>query len=150
FRDRVVNTLKSRTAEAQPGQAGDVSDQAISRRRQALSGVGRGAESTMRAQAVAATTIAPITAMACCQPPADMPMCARPRAAWYPAPAAGTAKRGAIAARIRGERSVVKAICPAIRVMLLAIAPTIIAPIGPEPLSYVASPSGDTSEQWKR
>jgi hypothetical protein len=72
--------LKSRTAEAHPGLAGDVSDQAISRRR-ASSGVGRGAESTMRVQAVAATTIAPITAMACCQPSADMPMCARPSVA---------------------------------------------------------------------
>jgi hypothetical protein len=47
----------------------------------ALSGVGRGAESTMRAQAVAAMTIAPITAIACRQPSAGMPMCARPSAA---------------------------------------------------------------------
>jgi hypothetical protein len=35
---------------------------------------------------------------------------------------------------MRGERSVVKAICPTMRVMLLAIAPTMIAAIGPEPL----------------
>ena len=47
----------------------------------ALSGVGHGAESTMRAQAVAATAIAPITAITCRQPSADMPMCARPSAA---------------------------------------------------------------------
>jgi hypothetical protein len=33
-----------------------------------------------------------------------------------------------------GERTVVKAICPAAKVMLLAIRPTMIAPIGPEPL----------------
>ena len=46
----------------------------------ALSGTGR-AESAMRAQAVAATTIAPVTATACRQPSADMPMCARPSAA---------------------------------------------------------------------
>ena len=55
-------------------------DQAMSRRRQCLSGTGR-AESAMRAQAVAATTIAPVTATACRQPSADMPMCARPSAA---------------------------------------------------------------------
>ena len=47
----------------------------------ALSGVGRGAESTMRAQAVAATMIAPATATAGRQPSAGMPMCARPSAA---------------------------------------------------------------------
>jgi hypothetical protein len=47
----------------------------------ALSGVGRGAESTMRAQAVAATMIAPATATVSRQPSADMPMCARPSAA---------------------------------------------------------------------
>jgi len=35
---------------------------------------------------------------------------------------------------MRGEHSVVKAICPAIRVMLPAIASTMIAAIGPEPL----------------
>jgi hypothetical protein len=34
----------------------------------------------------------------------------------------------------RGDRSVVNAICPTMRVVLLAIAPTMIAPIGPEPL----------------
>ena len=33
-----------------------------------------------------------------------------------------------------GDRSVVKAICPARRMTLLAIAPTMIAPIGPEPV----------------
>jgi hypothetical protein len=43
----------------------------------ALSGVERGAESIMRAQAVAATTIAPVIAIACLQPLAGMPMCAR-------------------------------------------------------------------------
>jgi hypothetical protein len=36
-----------------------------------------GAESIMRAQAVAATTIAPVIAIACLQPSAGMPMCAR-------------------------------------------------------------------------
>ena len=46
----------------------------------ALSGVGRGAESIMRAQAVAATTIAPAIAIACFQLSAGMPMCARPSA----------------------------------------------------------------------
>jgi hypothetical protein len=35
---------------------------------------------------------------------------------------------------MRGDRSVVKAICATMRVMLLAIAPTMIAAIGPEPL----------------
>jgi hypothetical protein len=40
----------------------------------------------------------------------------------------------AIAARMMGEHSVVKAICPAIRAMLPAIAPTVIVAIGPEPL----------------
>jgi hypothetical protein len=35
---------------------------------------------------------------------------------------------------MRGDRSVVKASCPTMRVMLLMIAPTMIAPIGPEPL----------------
>jgi hypothetical protein len=100
----------------------------------ALSGVGRGAESTMRSQAVTATMIAPATATACRQPSAGMPTCARPSAARYPATAAGTTKRSAITARMRGERSVVKAICPTMRVMLLAIAPTMIAAIGPEPL----------------
>ena len=44
----------------------------------ALSGVGRGAESIMRAQAVAATTIAPAIAIACFQLSAGMPMCAKP------------------------------------------------------------------------
>jgi len=34
---------------------------------------------------------------------------------------------------MRGERSVAKAICPAMRVMLLASTPIMIAPIGPEP-----------------
>src|SRR5262249_26000675 len=48
-------------------------DEAVSRRRQCLSGVGRGAESTMRAQAVAATMIAPATATVSRQPSADMP-----------------------------------------------------------------------------
>jgi hypothetical protein len=38
-----------------------------------------------------------------------------------------------MAARMRGERSVVEAICAATRVMLPAIAPTMIAAIGPEP-----------------
>jgi hypothetical protein len=47
----------------------------------ALSGVGRGAESTMRSQAVTATMIAPATATACRQPSAGMPTCARPSAA---------------------------------------------------------------------
>ena len=47
----------------------------------ALSGVERGAESTMRAQAVAATMIAPATATVSRQPSADMPMWARPSAA---------------------------------------------------------------------
>ena len=47
----------------------------------ALSGIGREAESIMRAQAVAATTIAPINAIACLQPSAGMPMCATPSAA---------------------------------------------------------------------
>ncbi len=89
----------------------------------ALSGVGRGAASAMRAQAVAATMIAPATAIACRQPSAGTPMCARPSAASYPATAAGSAKRNAIAARVRGDRSVVKAICPATRVMPPAIAP---------------------------
>src|SRR5262245_45428610 len=40
----------------------------------ALSGIGRGAESIMRAQAVSAMTIAPINAIACLQPSAGMPM----------------------------------------------------------------------------
>ena len=35
---------------------------------------------------------------------------------------------------VTGERIVVKAICPAAKVMLLATRPTMIAPIGPEPL----------------
>ncbi len=34
----------------------------------------------------------------------------------------------------KGDRRVVKAICPAMRVMPLVIAPTMIAAIGPEPL----------------
>jgi hypothetical protein len=40
-----------------------------------------GAENAMRAQAVAATVIAPATAIACCQPSAGTAICARPRAA---------------------------------------------------------------------
>ncbi len=47
----------------------------------ALSGVGRGAASAIRAQAVAATMIAPATAIACRQSSAGTPMCARPSAA---------------------------------------------------------------------
>jgi hypothetical protein len=47
----------------------------------ALSGIGRGTESIMRIQAVAATTIAPINAIACLQPSVGIPMCARPSAA---------------------------------------------------------------------
>jgi len=48
--------------------------------------------------------------------------------------AAGTAKRSAIPARIKGERSVMRAICPTKRVMVPAIRPTMIAPIGPDPV----------------
>jgi hypothetical protein len=43
--------------------------------------VSGGAMSTMRVHAVAATAIAPITAIACRQPSAGMPICARPSAA---------------------------------------------------------------------
>ena len=43
--------------------------------------VSGGAMSAMRAHAVAATAIAPITAIACRQPSAGMPICARPSAA---------------------------------------------------------------------
>jgi hypothetical protein len=46
--------------------------------------------------------------------------------------AAGTAKRSAITARIRGDRNVMRAICSRTRVTLLAISPTMIAPIGHE------------------
>jgi hypothetical protein len=49
-----------------------------------------------------------------------------------PATAAGSAKRNAIGARIKGDRSAVNAICPARRVMLPAIAPTMTAAIDPE------------------
>jgi hypothetical protein len=62
---------------------------------------------------VAATTIAPAIAIACLNSP-------------------GTAKRSAITARIRGDRNVMRAICSRTRVTLLAISPTMIAPIGPE------------------
>ena len=43
--------------------------------------VSGGAMSAMRAHAVAATAIAPITAIACRQPSAGMPICAKPSAA---------------------------------------------------------------------
>ena len=45
----------------------------------------------------------------------------------------GHCEENAIAARIKGDRSAVNAICPARRVMVPAIAPTMIAAIDPEP-----------------
>jgi hypothetical protein len=74
IRARLRPSLKSGTAEGQSCLGRDVRDQAVSGN--ALSGVGRGAEGIMRAQAVAATTIAPVIAIACLQLPAGMQMCA--------------------------------------------------------------------------
>jgi hypothetical protein len=68
IRARLRPSLKSGTAEGQSCLGRDVRDQAVSGN--ALSG--------MRAQAVAATTIAPVIAIACLQLPAGMQMCARP------------------------------------------------------------------------
>jgi hypothetical protein len=48
--------------------------------------------------------------------------------------AAGTANSNAVAARMTGDRHLAKAICPAQKVMALAIAPTMTAATGPEPL----------------
>jgi hypothetical protein len=42
-----------------------------------------------------------------------------------------------------------KAICPTMRVMLLAIRPTMIAPIGPEPLLSHDSYRNDQAARWR-
>jgi hypothetical protein len=97
----------------------------------ALSGVGRGAASAIRAQAVDATMIAPATAIACRQSSAGTPS-ARGRVRHDIQRQQLVARRGMRSPRVRGDRSVVKPICPATRVMLPAIAPTMIAAIDPE------------------
>lgn len=100
-----------------------------------------GTNSDMRAQAVPPTRTAPTIAKASRQNSDGTPIWASPNVAWYPAMAAGTANRSAIAARMSGVRTVAKASCPIARVAPPTRTPTTRAPMTPEPLWKAASPA---------